>query len=63
MKNPRNNKMKASPPAKIIANANNIVPIHTIEDPRESLRKWTDPKRYANPDSPDGKWPRKIKKV
>jgi len=38
-----------------------IVPIKTYEDPRERLRKWTDPKRYANPDSPDGKWPRRIK--
>jgi len=47
----------------LIANANNIVPIQTYEDPRERLRKWTDPKRYANPDSPDGKWPRKIKKA
>ena len=63
MKNPRNNKMKASPPAKTIkiANANNIVPIKTYEDTNERLRRNVDPKRYANPNSPDGKWPRRIK--
>tara|TARA_R100000742_G_C4217402_1_gene42128 strand:+ start:410 stop:616 length:207 start_codon:yes stop_codon:yes gene_type:complete len=60
-KGPRGGRMKASPPAKIIANANNIRPIQTYEDPREGLRKWTDPKRYNNPDSPDGSWPRKIR--
>ena len=47
----------------LISDANMIVPIKTYEDPRERLRKWTDPKRYANPDSPDGKWPRRIKKA
>jgi len=60
-KGPRGGKMRASPPAKTIANANNIRPIQTYEDPREGLRKWTDPKRYNNPDSPDGSWPRKIR--
>jgi len=45
----------------LISNANMIVPIQTREDPRERLRKWTDPKRYANPDSKDGKWPRRVK--
>ncbi len=44
-----------------IADANMIVPIQTREDPMERLRKWTDPKRYANPNSKDGKWPRRIK--
>tara|TARA_R100000742_G_C4239178_1_gene59196 strand:- start:38 stop:223 length:186 start_codon:yes stop_codon:yes gene_type:complete len=41
-----------------IANANNIVPIKTREDMREGLRRNVDPKRYRNPDSPDGRWPR-----
>lgn len=44
-----------------ISDANNIRLIKTYEDPREGLRKWTDPKRYNNPDSPDGSWPRKIR--
>ncbi len=57
-KGPRGGKMKASPPAKTIANANNIVPIKTREDMREGLRRNVDPKRYHNPDSPDGRWPR-----
>ena len=47
----------------LISNANMIVPIQTYEDPRERLRKWTDPKRYKNPDSKDGKWPRRVKKA
>ena len=57
---PRKGKMEKSAPAKIIANANNIIPIKTREDRREGLRKNIDPKRYANPDSPDGKWPRHV---
>ena len=47
----------------LISNANMIVPIQTYEDPRERLRKWTDPTRYKNPDSKDGKWPRRVKKA
>ena len=58
MKNSRNNKMKASPPAKTIALHNKIVPIQTRPDRRDELRKNIDPKRYANPDTPDGRWPR-----
>jgi|7_EtaG_2_1085326.scaffolds.fasta_scaffold88551_3 hypothetical protein len=45
----------------LISNANMIVPIQTYTDRREELRRTTDPKRYANPDSPDGKWPRRIR--
>ena len=45
----------------LISNANMIVPIQTREDTNERLRRNVDPKRYANPDSPDGKWPRRIK--
>jgi len=56
----RNGKMRSSPAAKTIANANKIVPIQTREDMREGLRKWTDPKRYHNPDTPDGSWPRHV---
>ena len=48
MKNPRNNKMKASPPAQIIANANKIVPIPTKEHPNQLLLRMTgDKKRYG----------------
>ena len=60
MKNSRNNKMKASPPAIIIADANKIVPIQTREDRREGLRRNIDPKRYTNPNTSDGKWPRHV---
>ena len=45
----------------LISNANMIVPIQTYEDPNERLRRNIDPKRYANPDSPDGRWPRRVK--
>tara|TARA_R100001530_G_scaffold113216_1_gene80239 strand:+ start:1632 stop:1832 length:201 start_codon:yes stop_codon:yes gene_type:complete len=58
---PRKGKMKSSPKAKTIANANMIVPIQTYEDTNERLRRNVDPKRYANPDSKDGKWPRRVK--
>ena len=48
MKNSRNNKMKASPPAKIIADANQIVPIKTEEHYKQKLLKMTgDKKRYG----------------
>tara|TARA_R100001594_G_scaffold16999_1_gene34829 strand:- start:44 stop:235 length:192 start_codon:yes stop_codon:yes gene_type:complete len=43
-----------------ISDANKIVPIQTREDRREGLRRNIDPKRYANPDSPDGRWPRHV---
>ena len=52
--------MKASPPAIIIADANKIVPIQTREDRREGLRRNIDPKRYTNPNTSDGKWPRHV---
>jgi len=45
----------------LISNANMIVPFQTYTDRREELRRSTDPKRYANPNSPDGKWPRRVK--
>ena len=44
----------------MIAAANNIRSIQTRPDPREGLRKNIDPKRYHNPDSPDGRWPRRM---
>jgi len=48
MKNSRNNKMKASPPAQIIADANQIVPIKTKEHPNQHLLRMTgDKKRYG----------------
>ena len=63
MKNPRNNKMKASPPAKIIANANDIVPIQTEQSPDDinfRLRRMTgDKKRYP----PEKDTLRRIKRV
>ena len=48
MKNPRNNKMKPSPPAIIIADANKIVPIKTEESFNQRMIKMTgDKKRYG----------------
>ena len=48
MKNSRNNKMKASPPAIIIADANKIVPIQTKEHYKQGLLRMTgDKKRYG----------------
>ena len=48
MNNSRNNKMKASPPAIIIADANKIVPIKTEESINQRLLKMTgDKKRYG----------------
>ena len=48
MKNSRNNKMKASPPAIILVDANKIVPIKTEESINQRLLKMTgDKKRYG----------------
>jgi len=59
----RKGKMKSSPPAKTIANANNIVPIKTEISPDDSnfrLRRMTgDKKRYP----PEKDVLRRIKRV